>query len=80
LKFFSSTTDGFKVAEYDLEMRGPGEVYGKMQSGMGELKFATMQDGEMIKLARDVARGIDFEKYTSLKEKVEEWERRVHLE
>ncbi|PIR75687.1 MAG: DNA helicase RecG [Candidatus Magasanikbacteria bacterium CG_4_9_14_0_2_um_filter_42_11] len=80
LKFFSSTTDGFKVAEYDLEMRGPGEVYGKMQSGMGELKFATMQDGELIKLARDVARGIDFEKYTSLKEKVEEWERRVHLE
>ncbi|PIR76783.1 MAG: DNA helicase RecG [Candidatus Magasanikbacteria bacterium CG10_big_fil_rev_8_21_14_0_10_42_10] len=80
LSFFSKTTDGFKVAEYDLEMRGPGEVYGKMQSGMNELKFATMQDGELIKLARDVARGIDFEKYRSLKEKVEEWERGIHLE
>ena len=80
LKFFSSTTNGFKVAEYDLEMRGPGEVYGKMQSGMGELKFATMQDGELIKLAREVARGIDFEKYSTLKERVEEWERGIHLE
>jgi len=80
LSFFSKTTDGFTVAEYDLEMRGPGEVYGKMQSGMNELKFATMQDGELIKLARDVARGIDFKKYRSLKEKVEEWEREVHLE
>jgi len=80
LKFFSSTTDGFKVAEYDLDMRGPGEVYGKMQSGMGELKFATMQDGELIKLAREVARGIDFEKYSTLKERVEEWEKKVHLE
>src|SRR3989339_444897 len=80
LKFLSSTTDGFKVAEYDLEMRGPGEVYGKMQSGMTELKFATMQDGELIKLAREVARGIDFEKYSTLKERVEEWERGIHLE
>ncbi len=80
LQFFEKNTDGFKVAEYDLEVRGPGEVYGKMQSGMSELRFATMQDGGLIKLARDVARGIDFEKYSSLRERVEEWERGVHLE
>ncbi len=44
LSFFEKNIDGFKVAEYDLDMRGPGEVYGRMQSGMGELRFATMQD------------------------------------
>ncbi len=80
LEFFENNPDGFRVAEYDLEMRGPGEVYGQMQSGMSELRFATMQDGELIKLARDTARGIDFEKCISLKERVEEWERGVHLE
>lgn len=80
LEFFEKNTDGFKVAEYDLEMRGPGEVYGRVQSGMSELRFATMQDGELIKLARDTARGIDFDTYSSLRERVEEWERGVHLE
>ena len=68
------------MAEYDLEQRGPGEVYGLAQSGMKNFKLATMQDHDLIKLARDMARGIDFGKYSSLKEKVEEWESGVHLE
>lgn len=80
LKLFESTTDGFKLAEHDLEIRGPGEVYGFAQSGMMNFKLATYKDQELIKLARDVARGIDFDKYKSLKEKVEEWEGQVHLE
>jgi ATP-dependent DNA helicase RecG len=80
LAFFEKNTDGFKVAEYDLEVRGPGDVYGTMQSGMGELRFATMQDGDLIKLARDTARDIDFAQYSGLREKVVEWESSIHLE
>jgi len=80
LKYFEKNNDGFKVAEYDLETRGPGEVYGTEQSGMMNLRLATLQDKELIKQAREVARGIDFEKYPVLKEKVKEWEERVHLE
>lgn len=80
LKFFESTTDGFKVAEYDLEMRGPGEVYGKTQSGMTQFRFASLQDTELIKLARDIVKDTDIKKYPSLKQKVSEWERVVHLE
>jgi len=34
LRYFEQTNDGFKLAEKDLEMRGPGEVYGVEQSGM----------------------------------------------
>ncbi len=80
LEYFEKENSGFKVAEYDLEQRGPGEVFGTAQSGMKNFKLATMQDHDLIKLARDMARGIDFEKYKSLRDKVEEWESRVHLE
>ena len=80
LQLFEKTNDGFKLAEYDLETRGPGEVYGTTQSGMMNFKLATLKDGDIIKLARDTARGIDFEKYSELKVKVEEWEKGVHLE
>jgi len=80
LNFFEKENSGFKVAEYDLEQRGPGEVYGFAQSGMKNLKLATLQDKGLIKLARDMARDIDFGKYKSLKNRVEEWESGVHLE
>lgn len=80
LEYFSRTLDGFALAEYDLETRGPGEVYGTTQSGMSELRLATMRDQDIIKAAREAARGIDFEKYTELKDRVQEWEARVHME
>lgn len=80
LKFFSETNDGFMLAEYDLRDRGPGEVYGTEQSGVMQLRLASMRDVELIKKARDLAHGIDFSKYPSLQEKVKEWEGTVHLE
>ncbi len=80
LAFFEKTTDGFALAEYDLQTRGPGDVYGTTQSGMMQLRLATMRDVDLIKVARDVARGVDFEKYPTLKAKVQEWETTVHLE
>ncbi len=48
LEFFASTDDGFKVAEYDLQMRGPGEVYGEAQSGLPNLRIANIMDIELI--------------------------------
>ena len=80
LKYFEKENSGFKVAEYDLDARGPGEVYGTAQSGMMNFKIATLQDKEIIKLARELARGIDFGKYPGLRERVREWEESVHLE
>ncbi|MFZ2190490.1 MAG: ATP-dependent DNA helicase RecG [Candidatus Magasanikiibacteriota bacterium] len=80
LQFFSHNTDGFKIAEYDLQTRGPGEVYGTSQSGLPPFKLATMQDMDLIKLSRDLARGIDFKKNPSLVSKVKDWEDGVHLE
>jgi len=80
LAFFASTTDGFRLAEFDLETRGPGEVYGQSQSGLMQLKLATLQDTILIKQAREVARGIDFKKYPSLAKAVADWETETHRE
>ncbi len=46
---------GFKLAEIDLELRGPGEVYGVRQSGIPDLKIALFSDSRTIKKARESA-------------------------
>ncbi len=80
LKFFEETLDGFALAEYDLQTRGPGEVYGKTQSGLMSMRLATMHDTDIIRMARDVARDIDFAAFPVLRQKVEAWEKHIHLE
>lgn len=80
LDFFCSTTDGFKVAEYDLEIRGPGEVYGTSQSGQMQFQFASLADTELIALAQQCVRGIDVAAYPQLAKRLSEWEASVHLE
>ncbi|HUI29027.1 MAG TPA: ATP-dependent DNA helicase RecG [Candidatus Acidoferrales bacterium] len=53
LRLFTSTSDGFKIAEYDLEIRGPGEFFGTKQSGVPPLKLADLiKDRDLIIQAR----------------------------
>ena len=43
------TADGFKIAEVDLKLRGPGDIFGTMQSGFPNLRFADIvADSELI--------------------------------
>jgi ATP-dependent DNA helicase RecG len=52
-----STTDGFRLAEIDLRLRGPGEVAGTRQSGLPEFRVANlMEDGLLLALAQREAR------------------------
>ena len=51
-----ATTDGFKIAEKDLELRGPGEIEGTRQSGALNLKLADLlQDKQLLENARNLA-------------------------
>jgi ATP-dependent DNA helicase RecG len=56
LKAMELYSDGFKLAEIDLEIRGPGEVYGYRQSGLPDLRMASIMDGRTIALARKTAK------------------------
>lgn len=54
--FMEKTNDGFKIAEYDLEIRGPGEFMGARQSGLPGFKIANLvRDFALLKQARDAA-------------------------
>lgn len=53
LDYFTSTTDGFKIAEADLELRGPGEVFGTRQHGLPEFRLANpVTDQDLLIRAR----------------------------
>jgi ATP-dependent DNA helicase RecG len=50
------TTDGFELAEVDLELRGEGTIMGERQKGRNDLKLASLRrDREWVQRARDVA-------------------------
>ncbi len=55
LQAMEYTTDGFKLAELDLDIRGPGAIYGISQSGQLDLRFANIADHSLVSGARKVA-------------------------
>jgi len=56
LQVLADTSDGFKIAEADLKLRGPGNVLGTAQSGLSELKFVEfLADVDLIREARQLA-------------------------
>ncbi len=56
LKELEKSTDGFYLAEADLKLRGPGEIYGSLQHGALNLQFASLLDTKMITLASKTAK------------------------
>jgi ATP-dependent DNA helicase RecG len=55
LKALERSNDGFKLAELDLELRGPGAIYGTMQHGQLDLRVAKLTDTKLIAEARAAA-------------------------
>ncbi|MEI6039825.1 MAG: ATP-dependent DNA helicase RecG [Candidatus Berkelbacteria bacterium] len=75
--------DGFELAQKDLELRGAGEIVGLAQSGLEDLKMASLTDTVMLADVRRVAEEIveqGLEKYPLLAEKLKEFEVERHLE
>ena len=80
------SSDGFRLAEADLEIRGPGEFFGTRQSGVPQLRFAhILKDREILEMARGEARSfLDRESGTAQMSSAEQyleqnWQRRYGL-
>jgi ATP-dependent DNA helicase RecG len=59
LKAMEETTDGFKISEIDLQLRGPGDVLGTRQAGMPNFRYIDLiTDGDIISLGRKVAKNL----------------------
>ena len=60
INIMCDTNDGFRIAEADLKLRGPGDLEGTQQSGMAfDLKIANIaRDGQLVQMARDEAQKI----------------------
>ncbi len=60
LRAMEQTTDGFKLAELDLKLRGPGAIYGTRQHGQLDLRFAKLTDRKLIaQVQKDVKQLLD---------------------
>lgn len=72
LEALVKTNDGFKLAEADLKLRGPGDFIGIRQSGLPDLTMASLSDGELIKTAKGaadlvLAKSADLQEFPELK-------------
>lgn len=84
LKEVEKSNDGFYLAEVDLELRGPGEIYGRAQHGALNLQIATLGDTKLIARAQRAAKefvksGENLLKYTQLAHQVEKYQRLTTL-
>lgn len=74
LRTLEQTNIGFKLAEFDLKMRGPGEIYGLKQHGFTDLKVASFSDLPLIEKTRKAAQKIlpQIVNYPSLQQRLKE--------
>lgn len=84
LREIEKSGDGFYLAEVDLELRGPGEIYGKAQHGALNLRVATLGDTKLIARAqveakRFIESGEDLLQYRQLAESVSKYQRLTTL-
>lgn len=88
LQVMSETTDGFRIAEADLEIRGPGEFLGTRQAGMPDFRVANLlRDGRILEEAREDAFALandpgflEDSKYADLRQELmERWGSRLEL-
>ncbi len=84
LREIEKSNDGFYLAEADLKLRGPGEIYGRAQHGALNLQIATLSDTKLIARAQRqaksfVKRGEDLLQYKQLAAQVEQYQRLTTL-
>lgn len=84
LRHVEKSNDGFYLAEVDLKLRGPGEIYGRAQHGALNLQIATLADTKLIARAQKAAKafvesGAELVQYKELAAQVREYQRLTTL-
>lgn len=84
LKEIEKSNDGFYLAEVDLQLRGPGEIYGRAQHGELNLQVASLADTRLVSRAQKAARAFvehqqDLLQYTQLAHEVQYYQRLTTL-
>jgi len=85
LKALLESEDGFKLAEKDLEIRGPGDFTGTRQWGIPDLVMSSLKDIRLVEKTKQAAKelleeDLILKKHPLLSQKVEELRKRIHLE
>lgn len=85
LRAMEKTNDGFKIAEEDLKLRGPGQFMGTLQSGQADVAMESLKDVKAIEQARlEAERVLTFnpklDKFPLLKDQVDALSKSLHLE
>ena len=85
LQAIVKTENGFELAQKDLEIRGPGSLYGVKQWGIPDLAMENLKNLPLVEKTREAAKEIldedpELKKYPCLKERLINFEKRIHLE
>lgn len=85
LKIMEKTNDGFAIAERDLELRGPGQFFGTLQSGIPDIAMENLGNIKLIKFARAEAKDIlekdpKLKKHPLLEAALKKFSKKIHLE
>jgi ATP-dependent DNA helicase RecG len=85
LKAILEAKNGFELAEKDLALRGPGQFFGDVQTGLPDVAMSALQDPELVKHSREAAVQLTKEDpslktYPLLKAKMAEFSHAIHLE
>ena len=85
LRALEKTTDGFEISKIDLELRGPGQFFGTVQSGLPDIAMENLSNVKLIKFAREEATNIlaidpQLKKHPMLANALRKFSEKIHLE
>lgn len=84
LSVFQKSDDGFKLAEYDLQFRGAGEILGNKQSGISDLAMDAIRNIKLVEIAREEAQFLiksnKYKKEENIMNKLKEIQKKIYLE